>query len=127
MRLFCFDCGKSVTNELPNDTIFRATAKCPECLELGAADLLETHAELSALREATRFIPVSEQLPEKETTEQWEMYLCKLLRYGEELVAPLSFVGGCWYSDSRMNYSEWVVSWMPVTNFLLPMPPVEEE
>ena len=32
MRLYCFECGKTVTNEIPEGTIFRATAQCPECL-----------------------------------------------------------------------------------------------
>jgi len=32
MRLFCWYCYKSVTNELPESTIFRAIAVCPECL-----------------------------------------------------------------------------------------------
>lgn len=33
MRLFCGSCRKSVTNELPDDSVFRATALCPECIE----------------------------------------------------------------------------------------------
>lgn len=32
MRLFCFDCGKSVSSEIPDGVIFRAIATCPECL-----------------------------------------------------------------------------------------------
>jgi hypothetical protein len=34
MRVFCFYCRKPVTNELPEDTIFRAVAECPECCVL---------------------------------------------------------------------------------------------
>jgi hypothetical protein len=34
MRIFCFYCGKPVTNELPEDTIFRAVAECPDCCKL---------------------------------------------------------------------------------------------
>jgi hypothetical protein len=33
MRLFCFYCGKSVTNEIQDDTIFRAIATCPKCID----------------------------------------------------------------------------------------------
>jgi len=33
MRLFCFECGKSVTNEIPDSVIFRAIAQCPECID----------------------------------------------------------------------------------------------
>jgi hypothetical protein len=57
---------------------------------------------------------VGEGLPEKETTEQWEMYLCKLYRYGQELIAPLSFIGGSWYSESHSCYDEFVIAWKPL-------------
>ena len=33
MKLFCFECGKSVTNEIPDSVIFRAIAQCPECID----------------------------------------------------------------------------------------------
>jgi energy-converting hydrogenase A subunit M len=33
MRLHCWYCQKSITNELPKDTIFRAIGVCPECIE----------------------------------------------------------------------------------------------
>jgi hypothetical protein len=32
MRLHCHDCGKSVSTEVPDDTILRAVAICPECV-----------------------------------------------------------------------------------------------
>lgn len=35
MRLFCWYCKKSVSTELPEDTVFRAVAICPECIERG--------------------------------------------------------------------------------------------
>jgi len=34
MRLFCWTCHKSVSNELPEDTTLRAVAICPECIEV---------------------------------------------------------------------------------------------
>jgi hypothetical protein len=33
MRLFCASCGKSVSTELPDDTVVRAALVCPECIE----------------------------------------------------------------------------------------------
>ena len=45
MRLICFSCGKSVTNELPNDTILRAIATCPECLLKDTDDALQQRIE----------------------------------------------------------------------------------
>ncbi len=32
MRLWCWYCHKSVSSELPNNTLFRAIAVCPECI-----------------------------------------------------------------------------------------------
>lgn len=32
MRLFCIECGKPVSNELPEETIVRAICICPECI-----------------------------------------------------------------------------------------------
>lgn len=33
MRYPCFLCGKSVTSELPDDSVIRACLVCPECIE----------------------------------------------------------------------------------------------
>lgn len=35
MRLCCYFCGKSVSNEVPTDTVVRALLVCPECVEAG--------------------------------------------------------------------------------------------
>jgi hypothetical protein len=32
IRLCCFFCGKSISTEVPNDTIVRAICVCPECV-----------------------------------------------------------------------------------------------
>lgn len=32
MRLWCFQCHSTVSTEIPDDSIFRATATCPECM-----------------------------------------------------------------------------------------------
>ena len=33
MRLACMGCGKSVSSEVPAETVLRACAICPECLQ----------------------------------------------------------------------------------------------
>ena len=33
MRIYCYFCGKSVSSEVPDETILRAVAVCPECIE----------------------------------------------------------------------------------------------
>ena len=33
MRLFCWSCAKSVSNEVPDETVLRAVCICPECIE----------------------------------------------------------------------------------------------
>ena len=35
MRIHCFECSKSVSSEVPDETILRAVAVCPECLQKG--------------------------------------------------------------------------------------------
>jgi hypothetical protein len=35
MRYGCHCCGKSVTSDLPDDSLIRAILVCPECLEEG--------------------------------------------------------------------------------------------
>jgi hypothetical protein len=76
----------------------------------------------SQLAAANEWIPVSERLPDKDTTEQWEMYECKLNRYGEIKIAPLWFIGGDWvpHCTSRAKYNDFVTEWRP-----LPEPPHE--
>ena len=35
MRIRCYGCTKSVSSEVPEDTVLRAVAICPECIEAG--------------------------------------------------------------------------------------------
>jgi hypothetical protein len=35
MRFYCFGCGKAISNELPEGSLLRAVAYCPECIESG--------------------------------------------------------------------------------------------
>jgi hypothetical protein len=41
MRYHCNFCGKSVTSELPDAAVIRATLICPECLERADPHTLE--------------------------------------------------------------------------------------
>lgn len=36
MRYHCYTCGKSVSSELPGDSVIRAVLVCPECIEAAA-------------------------------------------------------------------------------------------
>lgn len=38
MKIRCFYCGKSVSSELSDDVVLRATVECPECAALCADD-----------------------------------------------------------------------------------------
>ena len=38
MRLQCYECGKSVSTEVPPETVVRAALFCPECIEVMATD-----------------------------------------------------------------------------------------
>ena len=42
MRLICFGCGKSVSTEVPADTIVRAVLVCPECVPTMIRDDVKT-------------------------------------------------------------------------------------
>lgn len=72
-------------------------------------------SSITELEKERRFVPVEERLPEAESTEVWETYLCLLDRYGEELVAPMWFIGGSWYTDYQANsysrYDKFVIGW----------------
>lgn len=45
MRLFCWVCGKSVSTEVPDDTVLRAICICPECIEAEKVDLFADERE----------------------------------------------------------------------------------
>jgi hypothetical protein len=38
MRLRCTECGKSVSTEVPDETVVRAWLMCPECIEQWVKD-----------------------------------------------------------------------------------------
>lgn len=39
MRLFCYGCEKSVSSEVPAETVVRACLFCPECMEKAESEL----------------------------------------------------------------------------------------
>lgn len=53
MRLYCYNCGKSVSAEVPDSTIVRASLQCPECLEAAS----KAYAEWEAKQEFSPFSP----------------------------------------------------------------------
>lgn len=50
MFLYCWYCHKPVTNWIPDATIFRATATCPECEEK-LPDVEQLQAQVEELTE----------------------------------------------------------------------------
>ena len=51
MRLRCYGCGKSVSTEVPGDTLLRAVAWCPECIEAGKGIVTAEPAAVRAVAE----------------------------------------------------------------------------
>jgi hypothetical protein len=45
MRYHCYFCSKSVSSELPNDSVIRAILICPECIEAGVIKVPEPDKE----------------------------------------------------------------------------------
>lgn len=41
MRLYCYNCGKCVSSEVPDGTVVRASLQCPECLVAASDDFDE--------------------------------------------------------------------------------------
>jgi hypothetical protein len=48
MRYFCWCCHKSVTSELPEDSVIRALLVCPECIEANRVIFPDTEAAAAA-------------------------------------------------------------------------------
>jgi hypothetical protein len=49
MRYPCHHCGKSVSSELPDDSVIRAMLTCPECIQIGKVMFPEDHAKAEAM------------------------------------------------------------------------------
>jgi hypothetical protein len=58
MRIWCMNCGKSVSTEVPEGTIIRAWVECPECIEadpaLGKLKELQEQLKLREQNSATQ-------------------------------------------------------------------------
>ena len=63
MRLLCFGCEKSVSSEVPDDTIIRAASFCPECIEVMGEHFEVALKRLIGRREAVPFWVVSKEKP----------------------------------------------------------------
>lgn len=101
-----------------NEEIRTSAAKrCKECAEKHR-QLAEWLKELKQLREQTRWIPVSERLPERSV---WVLAYCKA-KDGHEYQAILLIdkYSGLWSYDDEI--SDIVIAWMP-----LPKPYTESE
>lgn len=48
MRLLCSECGKSVSTEVPDETLVRAHLACPECIEVGPSKHGQTWSQIAA-------------------------------------------------------------------------------
>lgn len=51
MRLWCCRCGKSISSEVPEGTVLRAYAECPECIEQQPDWKARAEAAEAALKE----------------------------------------------------------------------------
>jgi uncharacterized small protein (DUF1192 family) len=81
--------------------------------------------EIDRLKEAQRWIPVGERLPEKNTTDLGEEYIVKL-GGSYNIVCPMNYQDGEWYTGgwgtSRTRWNRVVTHWQP-----LPEPPKDGE
>jgi hypothetical protein len=95
-------------------------------IKLAGSQIIQYHDEIARLtsriaelEDANRWISVSERLPEKDSFNIWETYLCKLNWFGEIKIAPLWFSYGGWYtgySSTASNYSDKVIEWKNLSN-----------
>ena len=56
MRYPCYFCGKSVTSELPEDSVIRAILVCPECIEAKKLFFPENEDYTNAATARTYFV-----------------------------------------------------------------------
>lgn len=78
IRLRCFTCGRCVSNEVPADTVLRAVATCPECIQ--ALGTEETGLPpFATFREAVqRALEAQQPSEERHALEQCQAFLCLL-------------------------------------------------
>jgi hypothetical protein len=87
MRLWCWYCHKSVSSELADDTLFRAIAVCPECIEKSpeAANHPLLLTEISTLRKQLEV--AKEALKKYSITANWNEYCYYDGEYAENALA----------------------------------------
>jgi hypothetical protein len=70
MRLYCYFCGKSVSNEVPDDTIVRACLECPECIEAHGETIKKIMEMDAKPAKAMAYQPGEPRLTEDEVREK---------------------------------------------------------
>ena len=67
-RIHCSKCGKSVSTEVPDDTIVRAWVECPECVKLpqDESQMFNEDKLISWIRNVphTKIVPLVQELIE---------------------------------------------------------------
>lgn len=67
MRLTCYECGKSVSTEVSDDTIVRGLIICPECIEKSKGDQFSVtgYADIGSHEKIFEFSagPVADKYP----------------------------------------------------------------
>lgn len=84
-------------------------------LDLGAAGFdYVKYAFKAGVEFAQRFIPIDEELPNREDDDCSNEVLCKL-RYGRHVGAFYDFIEGKWYSSYiHHDLTEYVTHWRPI-------------
>lgn len=95
MRYPCYTCGKSVTSELPDDSIIRAALTCPECLELD-----KTEAQLAVAVKALEDVLRNEPYVFAECT-----VAETIMSTARQAIASISAMGKNTTSDVNAKYT----------------------
>lgn len=83
MRLFCFSCEKPVSNLIPDDVVFRATATCPECEDM------KPRVDEKPFTQVVERLVAAQQRKEREDEFVWK----GLAHYEEQRVKTIARIG----------------------------------
>ncbi len=117
MRLKCSECGKTVSTEVPEGTVFRAWATCPECVERSKQPTdMKTDPIFEKLKEAAPSITFSvsrEHDEDHRICDQCERdaeeagflpynvdFRARCVAQGE-LIEQMDSLGGSWYDPEE--------------------------